>query len=128
MRWPWQSAPGMVRVGHRELIGLQRETLSAMERERELTMEIREFRRERQLAEAEAQAYRLLQDRCHVLSDAATRSVCSEVLTELPLTAEGRLHEAAFLALVDARVWAHREREVVAVMATGHFDDGGDAR
>lgn len=123
MRWPWQPAPGMVRVSHKELIRLQRDALRAVELEAEAAAAARDS----ELLVAQAEAYRLLQARCHEVGVPVDGVVRDEVLAGLPLTTDGRLHVAAFVALLDARVWAHREREVVAVMATGHFD-GGDAR
>lgn len=125
MRWPWSPAPGKRRVSHGELIGLLRGALRAAELEAELVA----TGRDSALLEASGRAHELLQGRCHVLSDDACRAVSADVLASLPLTEDGRLHEAAFVALLESRVWERREREVVAVMASGQFDtDGGDAR
>lgn len=125
MRFRWSPAPGMVRVNHKDLIGLLRGALRAAE----LEVETATVARDTALLDADARAHQLLQGRCHEVGVPVDPEVRDEVLAGLPMTADGRLHEAAFVALLDARVWAHREREVVAVMATGHFDvDGGDAR
>lgn len=119
MRWPWQPKPGMRRVKHRELIRL----LRAASRAAELEAENAELAREAALLEADSRAHQLLQERRHALGLDLDQAVHVEVMAALPLTVEGRLHEPAFLALVEDQVWAHRERELVALVAPGATND-----
>lgn len=104
MRWPWQPEPGMVRVNHRKLIELQRGALRAAELEASIA---RDTAKAAALG-AEVAASRLLADLQVV-----------DVDVELPVTADGRLHEEAFRALVEARVWAKRERQLADVLSGG---------
>lgn len=125
MRWPWQPPPGMRRVSSDDLIGLLRDVLRASD----LEVEQARLTRESSLLAAATRAHQLLEERRQERGVDVEPAVRDDVEAALPMTSEGRLHEEAFLALVDARVWAQREREVVAVMASGQFDvDGGDAR
>jgi len=106
MRWPWQSRRGIVRVSSRRLIALQRGALRAAELEREV----------RPLA-AERRALEVLAS-----SPYSADAVSEGVLAELPLTAQGKLHELAFLALVDAHVWEQREKALAETFSTGRHD------
>lgn len=91
----------MVRISSRRLIELQRQALRA----RELEVEVRRL-------QAEERARRLLMA-CESPLEASL-----ELLSDLPLTVEGRLHDQAFLELVEAQVWADRERALAALTAT----------
>lgn len=97
----WRRLPrGVRRVRHDELIRLLQGALRSADLEAQI--------REQTLREKRALAER----RAHVLAeawlpqgvDAATARAC--VAGELPLTTDGTLHEAAFLALLEARWWA----------------------
>lgn len=101
----------MRRVNHGELIGLLRGALRACE----LEAETAQLTRESSLLVASAQAHRLLEERRQERGFGVEPEVCDELLTALPLTSEGRLHAAAFLALVEARVWSHREQQLAAL-------------
>lgn len=96
MRWPWQPPAGTRRISQRRLIELQRAAL----RVSDLTQETRALR-------AHTRALELLNEREAWLGEA----IADDLLSDLPLTAEG-LHEAAFVALVESRVWEARECEL----------------
>lgn len=106
MRWPWQTAPGMVRVKDKDLVALQRAVLRAVELERETAAIVRE----RQLVEADMRARTLLEQRRTTVGEVAP-AVATEVMASLPYTADGQLHEAAFIALVNTRVWDQWEKD-----------------
>lgn len=93
MKWPWQPRPGMVRVSRRQLIELQRAALRAGQ----LEEENRERQAENRRLDATERAAQLLA----LLSSPGEpdSAVCAWVLADLPLTAEGGLHEGALLAL-----------------------------
>lgn len=92
MRWPWRPAPGMVRVSRRRMIELQRRALRVVDLEREAALIAAETRAIKLIAEREAELGASL-----------------ALPAELPLTAGGRLHEGAFLALVEAQAWERHE-------------------
>jgi hypothetical protein len=103
VRWPWQPRPGMVRVSSRRLIALQRTALAVAE----LEAEARALAAETALLRAQNRAFDLLESRAEE-GVAVERPVVDLVLADLPLTSDGRLHEAAFEAWVEDRVWAQR--------------------
>lgn len=95
MRWPWQPKPGFVRINHKRLIELQRSALRAAE----LEAKTRDLVGQRQRLEREARAREL-----------APAGATELDLVDLPQNDQGQLHEAAFIALVDAHVWKQREQ------------------
>lgn len=115
MRWPWQPAPGMVRVKDKALVELQRDALRAVELERETAA----LARERQLVAADMRARELLEERRTTVGEVA-QAVATEVLASLPYTADGQLHETAFIALVNARVWDQWEKDRATPASTSH--------
>lgn len=94
----------MARVSVKEYVALLRGTVRALDLEREIAS----IRREKARTRAEV----LLVDRGPMVSaqvrDAVERS-------RLPLTEAGDLHEAAFLALVDAMTWDERDAQLRAL-------------
>lgn len=94
MRWPWQPRPGMVRIGHKKLIDLQRKALRAAHLEAELMAAAREDAKR----EAQWRAEDLVNECTHGPIEA--RQLADLVLSDLPLTPSGDLHEGAFMALL----------------------------
>lgn len=116
MRWPWQPRPGMVRVSSRKLIPMLQNALRA----HELQAEISRLWVQTREAEAQVRAMELMRERVSAghLDEAARR----DVLAALPLTSDGLLHEPAFLALVEQRVWAGWELQLQARDTTPSAD------
>lgn len=107
MRWPWSPPPGMVRVPAENLLELYQAEVRAMELEREIA----ENRCRAQRASAEIRALQLIDETGRSVTEAVTRAVRES----LPVTAAGDLHEAAFLALVDAMTWDERDAQLRAL-------------
>lgn len=119
MRWPWKPRPGMVRVSRREYVAL----LEGAVRAARLDAEMRVLRAETAQVRAEARAFEVLVARAterDVLNQAVERSL----LADLPLTADGSLHDAGFAALVERRVWEQRDIDLAAVLAAAQDGDG----
>lgn len=110
MRWPWQPKPGFVRINRKKLIELQHNALRALQ----LEAENAELERENQGIERETRALRFLAERAP--GTAAETTAAKGVLNDLPIAADGTLHEAAFALLVDARVWELRDQQIAAVL------------
>ena len=114
MKWPRRRRRGVVSVSRRELIRLQ----AAAIRAHELEARTRDLQARTHLLHAECRA--------HQLAELAGRpELPDSLLEDLPLTADGRLHEPAFTALVDAHVWAARERKLAAVLGSPDRSDRG---
>lgn len=104
----------MVRVSSKRLIELQRDALRAAELDVELS-----FRRVEQ-ADLERRA------RAESLVSAATRTgpvrashpLLRELLDDLPHTDDLSLHEPAFLALLESRLWDARLSEAIPTTET----------
>lgn len=111
MRWPWQPAPGLVRVNHRKLIDLQRSALRAAA----LEAEIRQLEQERLDRDAETRARELLEQCDQMPADA--QAVCGPLLADLPRTGRGVLHETAFLALVERSLWQLRDEQLAGILS-----------
>jgi hypothetical protein len=99
MRWPWRPRPGFVRIKEKTLVELQRRALRA----RDLEIEIRAQRRQNATLKAQAALARL---------STTEREAVAYLVASPPLTSDGRLHEPAFRAAVEAGVWAQRELEL----------------
>ncbi len=98
MRWPWRARPGMVKVSRKRLIELQAGALRA-----------RELQDRINAANAQTRAYELLAAGESVSSVDVESRVARESLGVLPFTADGQLHEPAFRALHQGRLWAAHE-------------------
>lgn len=102
-----------------DLIELQRLNLRAYE----LEAEARRLEAENRVATAQARAHSLHAARAGVATD------CVEFAPdELPMTPGGELHEPAFLALLDAAVWARREQQLAELAGRPSNRNGGSAR
>lgn len=104
MRRRRATRPGTVRVSVKEYVRLLRGTVRA----RDLEREISNIRREKARTRAEV----LLVDRGPMVT-AQVRDAVAQ--SSLPLTESGDLHEAAFLALVDAMTWDERDAQLRAL-------------
>lgn len=98
----------MVRVKDKDLVGLQRKALRAVELEQETAA----LARERQLIAADMRARVLLEERRTTVGEVPA-TVAGEALASLPYTADGELHEDAFAALVELRLQFDQELRAV---------------
>ncbi|MEE3128459.1 MAG: hypothetical protein VX494_14725 [Actinomycetota bacterium] len=85
----------------REYLRLLRGTVRALDLEREIATHRREG--------ARARAEVLLVDRGPMVTERVRDAVAR---SSLPVTESGDLHEAAFLALVDAMTWEQRDAQL----------------
>lgn len=121
MRWPWQRRlpAGVVLIDDKRLI----ELYSTAQRTADLEVEIRRARTRAAQATAELKIDET-QIEGHVR---LPQNAAAALLEDLPLTADGRLHDAAFDALLEQLVWREREQPILQLLKTG--DHGGpDAR
>lgn len=98
--WGKPAGPGRVWISARELVELQRGALRVSELERDLNA-----------ASAESMAIRLQRERMGDMSPLPDERQ-EALFQDLPLTADGRLHEAAFTALLDKTIRRDRLRPV----------------
>src|SRR3954447_982044 len=99
--WPWQTAPGMVRISRKRLIELQANALKAIR----LEAEIRAFEAQTLAAVARVRAYKLLDQAERVSTPDVEATAAAVALADLPLSADGSLHEVAFSAVHRSAVW-----------------------
>ncbi|KAA1426461.1 hypothetical protein [Nocardioides antri] len=93
---------------------MQRGAIRALE----LEAEIREHRTVRATLEAKTRARELIEEAGLASGDDAS----AEALAALPYTADGRLHEEAFHALIDHLQWKHQAPARVLRLATTGAD------
>lgn len=116
MRWPWQTAPGMVRISRKQLIELQANALKTMRLENEiLAFEAQTRATEARIrasdlrTEARIRASELLAQAERVSTPDVEATAAAVMLADLPLSADGSLHEAAFSAAHRGAVWVGHE-------------------
>lgn len=92
-------------MSRKELIRLQGAALRA----RDLEDQIRTAEAATRTTEATTRARVLLAATSRVSTPAVEQGAAADALDNLPLTGDGRLHEAAFDALHQRRLWAGHE-------------------
>ena len=115
-RWPWQPAPGMVRISRNDLIELLRTNLRAVELELQAVhLEARRDESRRQATAAE-----LVTAQARAAGVQFSALAIDGILADLPITVGGDLHVDAFLALLGQHIL---ERRLSAGIPTTTGDD-----
>jgi hypothetical protein len=111
--WPMASSPGRHRRGKvwmssKALIALQRDALRAAD----LEVEVASRRAEVAALQRGVRARELIEERATEAGVLPSNPWVVSLLEELPQTAAAELHDAAFLALLETRLWNCRLHEV----------------
>ncbi len=109
LRWPWQPAPGMVRIGRKEYIGL----LEKANRSYRLEAESAVLRAESAALDAQRRARALAAEQTTAAGLPADDLAVDELVDDPPRDGAGHLHEQAFLTLLRQRLVEHRLGELI---------------